>query len=104
MNFNKLISLRRGYMFTFDNPTIMSIKRSPSDVNSMLHEHQYGEKYSLSYETNEYIHFAIYKNGMYIDCKWKIEKQTYDLLVYIKNKLGDKWVRYVPGEYVIKVL
>lgn len=104
MNFNKLVSLRRGYMFTFDRPTIMSIKRSPSEHHAMLHEHQYGEKYILSYETQEYVHFAILKNGVYKDCKWKLDKQTYDILVYIKNRIGDKWVRYVPGEYVIKTL
>jgi len=104
MNFNKLVNMRRGYMFTFDRPSIMSIKRSPSEQYALLHEHQYNEKYLLSYETREHIYFAILKNGIYMDCKWKMEKETYDILVYIKNRPGDKWIRYIPGEYTVKML
>lgn len=104
MNFNKLISIRRGCMFKFDRPSITTIKRSPSEYYSCLHEHQYGEKYVLSYETDAHIYFAILKNGIYQDCKWRMEKETFHILIYIKTRFGESWERYAPGEYVIKML
>jgi hypothetical protein len=87
MNFNKLVHIRRGYMFSFTQPHITSIKLSPEESTSIIHEHQYNEKYVLSYETPSHIHFAILKNNSYLKCKWKIEKRTYELLFTLKPVL-----------------
>jgi len=103
MNFNTLVNMRRGYTFAFDNPSITSIKRSPPEYDACLHEHQYNEMYILTHETHVHFHFAIFKNGVYKDCKWKMEKETYNIMVYIKNKSECYWERYVPGEFVIKI-
>jgi hypothetical protein len=32
-----------------------------------------------------------------------MEKETYNIMVYIKNKSECYWERYVPGEFVIKI-
>ena len=104
MNKQTISKIKKGYTFTFDVPSIMSIKHSPKETDSLLCEHQYGERYSFSYETNDDMFFAIYRDGMYMDCKWKIEKETNNLYVNIRNRFGHKWQEYIPGEYVIKIL
>ena len=104
MNKQQINKIKKGYTFTFDVPSIMSIKHSPNEQDSLLCEHQYGERYTFSYETLEDMYFAIYKNGMYLDCEWKIEKETRNLYVYIKNRVSERWESYIPGEYMIKLL
>lgn len=104
MNTQIITNIKKGRIFTFDVPSIMSIKHSPREKDSLLCEHQYGEKYTFSYETMEDMYFAICKNGMYLDCKWRIEKETNNLYVKIKNKWSERWEPYVPGEYIIKFI
>ena len=102
MNKQQINKIKKGYTFMFDVPSIMSIKYSPNEEDSLLCEHQYGERYTFSYETLEDMYFAISKNGIYLDCKWKIEKETRNLYVHIKNGFSERWESYIPGEYMIK--
>lgn len=102
---NRIIpKIKTGKLFTFDMPTVFSIKLSPRETDSIYCEHQYGQTYKYKYETSESIYFAVYLNGTYVDCKWKIEKATHNLYVKIHNSKGDKWELYIPGEYIIKLI
>ena len=104
MNKNILKNIKNGKPFKFDVPLTMSIKRSPNELDCLKCEHQYNETYIFRYETEDYLHFALCRNNnIIVDCKWKIEKYTNILYVYIKNS-STGWERYSPGEYVIKVL
>ena len=100
MNNQKINRLKKGNVFTFDVPFIMSIKKSPKEEQSLLCEHQYGEKYAFKNETDNHMFFVVYKNGKELDCKWIIEKETNILYVSIISE----WELYIPGEYVIKFI
>jgi hypothetical protein len=103
MNRNILKTIKGGMPFKFDVPVTMSIKRSPMELDCLKCEHQYNETYIFRCETEDNLHFALCRNNNNIDCKWRIEKHTNNLYVYIKNS-STGWEQYCPGEYVIKVL